>query len=46
MLATYLSLKGKKVDIVTSSSNLAVRDSEEYKAFYSKFFNFTCAHNI
>ena len=45
MLATYLAISGKNVDIVTTSSILAQRDSDYFKEFY-KFFNLTCSHNI
>mmetsp|Transcript_12404 Transcript_12404/g.11238 ORF Transcript_12404/g.11238 Transcript_12404/m.11238 type:complete len:331 (+) Transcript_12404:162-1154(+) len=44
MLAVILSLKGKKVDIVTSSKVLAIRDSHEKTNFYS-LFGLSVGHN-
>lgn len=37
MFATFLAIRGTKVDIVTSSPVLARRDQEEWKVFYDKF---------
>ena len=37
VLATFLALIGKKVDIVTSALNLAKRDAENLKEFYRIF---------
>lgn len=45
MAATVQVLKGKKVDVVTSSSVLASRDASEWKSFYN-IFNISNAHNI
>ncbi|CAF1204706.1 unnamed protein product [Rotaria sordida] len=46
MLAAYLAVgkQGKKVDIITTSEVLAIRDTEEFKDFYD-MFNLTCTHN-
>ncbi|CAF0988962.1 unnamed protein product, partial [Didymodactylos carnosus] len=44
MLAVYLALGRKKVDIITTSEVLAIRDTEEFKDFY-EMFNLTCTHN-
>src|SRR6202044_1181615 len=45
MLAVLCALKGKKIDIVTSSSELAKRDAEEQQPFY-ELFGLSCGHNI
>ena len=37
MVATYLALCGKSVDIITSTEILAKRDSEEKRPFYKMF---------
>lgn len=37
ILAIILALQNKNVDILTSSSILAVRDSQEYKSLYKMF---------
>ena len=48
-LAVYIALKqNKKIDILTSSSVLAKRDSELFVKFYNSFnlkVDFTCDHN-
>ncbi|CAF3851092.1 unnamed protein product [Rotaria sp. Silwood1] len=46
MLAAYLAVgkQGKKVDIITTSEVLAIRNTEEFKDFYD-MFNLTCTHN-
>lgn len=44
LFATVLCMQEKKVDIVTSSPILAVRDVEEWADFYS-IFNYTVTHN-
>lgn len=45
MLATALALQGKHVDIVTSSTVLAVRDATFWADFY-KLFDLDADHNI
>lgn len=45
MLATYRALLGEKVDVVTSSSELAKRDADKQQEFY-EYFRLTAAHNI
>merc|ERR1711937_230273 len=35
MLAAYLAATGRTVDVVTSTAYLAIRDAQEYEAFYS-----------
>ncbi|CAF4288772.1 unnamed protein product [Rotaria sp. Silwood2] len=44
VLAVFHALKGKKVDIITSSPVLAERDAKEKAQFY-KMFGFDCSHN-
>jgi len=44
VLAIINGLKGKKVDIVTSSPVLAERDAKERRSFY-KMFGLSCACN-
>jgi hypothetical protein len=34
MIAIYFSLRGKRVDIITSSKVLAIRDSKELNELY------------
>ena len=36
-LSAYFGLRGHKVDIITSSTTLAIRDSIEFKKFYQTF---------
>ena len=43
MFAAYKSLEGRKVDIVTSSSILAIRDAAESQLFFSHF-NLSVSH--
>ncbi|XP_076334637.1 uncharacterized protein LOC143238369 [Tachypleus tridentatus] len=45
MFAAYLALRGKTVDIITSSPVLAQRDAEQWRAFYN-LLDLTSDHNI
>uniref|UniRef100_A0A6V7JEB5 Uncharacterized protein n=1 Tax=Bracon brevicornis TaxID=1563983 RepID=A0A6V7JEB5_9HYME len=45
MLAAYFALKGHKVDIVTSSSALAIPQSQDFMDFYG-IFDLSVDHNI
>ena len=45
VLASYLCTLGKKIDIVTTSNSLAMRDAEEMRHFYD-IFGITVGHNI
>lgn len=45
MFAVFLCLKGKHVDVVTSSSVLAQRDVKDWEKFY-ELFGITVSHNI
>ena len=44
MFAAVLGMKGRQVDIVTSSPILASRDAEEWQEFYN-LFGLSCTHN-
>jgi preprotein translocase subunit SecA len=44
LLVAFLTLQGKKVDIVTSNEVLAIRDSKDKEKFF-KLFNKTTASN-
>ncbi len=44
MSAALLALRGKKVDVITSSSVLAQRDCEAWNDFFSSL-NLSCGHN-
>ena len=44
LFATVLGIQGKNVDVITSSPILAVRDAEEWAAFYH-VFNLKVTHN-
>ncbi|MBS0359494.1 MAG: tetratricopeptide repeat protein [Proteobacteria bacterium] len=43
-LAAYLGVLGKRVDIVTTSENLAIRDVEEMRVFFN-MFGLSVTHN-
>ena len=43
LLAAYLALKGHKVDIITTSKDLAMRDAEKFQKFYD-MINLQCGH--
>lgn len=45
MIAAVNALRGNKVDIITSSSVLAIRDADEWQDFYS-ILNISNSHNI
>ncbi len=43
MLSSYLGLRGKYVDVVTSADSLAIRDVEKYSAYYT-LLGLSCGH--